>query len=99
MHKQAFILNKKQQISGLKRGVFRVDDDQEWERRCSRCDEWLPFAPEFWYAYVSQGREITQSHCIACEKERCASKRPPKVVPPKKSVTLVIDGFRYCSLS
>lgn len=38
MRSDAFILNQKQQVSGLKRNVFRLDEFGEWERKCSRCE-------------------------------------------------------------
>lgn len=100
MRSDAFILNQKQQVSGLKRNVFRLDEFGEWERKCSRCELWLPFSEEFWYTYLSQGRDITQSHCIACEKERASRKRPKKPKTAKrKHVSFSINGFHYVPLS
>lgn len=50
---------------GLRRGLYRHDEDLGLERRCPRCGEYWPFDTEFW-ALAPDG---VQSSCKCCQIE------------------------------
>ena len=48
----------------------RLDEDDELERYCPKCDEWWPADREFFYGYTDKdGNEVLHSWCKACYLE------------------------------
>jgi hypothetical protein len=64
----------------LKNGGYRIDEDEQLHKRCSRCREYWPADTEFFY--TKKGTDGLHDWCKACYQEwRYPSGRNEKAKP------------------
>lgn len=49
----------------LRKQVYRLSDEGDLEKRCSRCKEYWPADSEFFYSNSGKGDGLSE-HCKAC---------------------------------
>jgi len=62
----------------LSRGVIRGTEIDGMEKRCSKCNEWLPFDTEFFYTSDRGVNIALMQPCLFCISEKMRIRRSVK---------------------